>query len=70
MSSYDLNYPTPKHPTGTYLRHDSQVHVRLPWHLVARFQNECYRHGDSMSEVVRVMMERYVEQFARPPENL
>jgi hypothetical protein len=65
MSGHDLDFPAPKHPTAApYLRHDPQVHVRLPWHLVARFQNECYRQGESMSEVVRGMIQAYVESVA------
>ena len=32
----------------------------VPWQMMAVFQNTCYRRGESMSQALRDLMQRYV----------
>jgi len=35
--------------------------VRLNWALFGAFANACYRNGRSMSDVIRDLMQRYID---------
>jgi hypothetical protein len=61
----DIDHPPPKRQSSaSYRRYACQMHTRLAWDQLGAFQNACYRNGASMSDVVRGLMQAYVDSEA------
>ena len=57
----DLSHPRPKRPWRCPVKPDERIELRSPWQLHGAFRNACYRRGRSMSDVLREMMQAYVD---------
>jgi hypothetical protein len=57
----DLDQPRPKRPGPSGRPYDAQINLRLRWQELGAFANTCYRNGKHVSEVLRELMQRYVD---------
>jgi hypothetical protein len=57
----ELDHFQPKRPYRLPTTPDESLRIRIAWELHGAFRNACYRRGRSMSEVLRELMQAYVD---------